>query len=470
MQVWDAGSKDPIRTVWADVKQPGAVSFAPKSLLALTGAGQGSSDCTMKLWDLGPARVPVVQEHPAQFTCLAASGDGRIAALARLDGTVDVIDTATNHSLRVLGSPGRDEPDHVVALSADGPEMLEGLGPQLRLWGLTTDEMVTLGTHNSGVRAAAFFPDGRFALSQSGSQICYWDLSQRKLVNSIELDKSLWPRVLGNGISFSPEGSRAVGVNTHGAVMSFQLPAFGFIPTPGYFNDGHVPSELGAAVLPGGVETVNGTGNDVVIWNAFTGLTVHTFTGHLGLVNAVAVSPDGAWAASAGSDATVRIWDLAQRTDAGALNCGAASSSTITITPDGPKVMAGGKDRVVRSWDFSLPQSCRSCQPDLDRARAALRDNPSDPEALAVLGRWYALRGANAWAADLLRRARTGGADVSPLMLARCCWELGENQSAAAEFRRALERAEAPRPYLGLCIAAAERAAATRLSDSLSGR
>jgi hypothetical protein len=68
------------------------------------------------------------------------------------------------------------------------------------------------------------------------------------------------------------------------------------------------------------------------------------------------------------------------------------------------------------------------------------------------LGNWYAFRGIHDWAASMLERARAAGADVSPLLLARCYWQLDQREDAAREFRAAIQRNEAPAEYLTLCL------------------
>jgi WD40 repeat protein len=47
------------------------------------------------------------------------------------------------------------------------------------------------------------------------------------------------------------------------------------------------------------------------VWDPVTGQAHHTLTGHTGAVEALVVAPDGSWLASASTDGTVRIWDLA---------------------------------------------------------------------------------------------------------------------------------------------------------------
>ena len=101
-------------------------------------------------------------------------------------------------------------------------------------------------------------------------------------------------------------------------------------------------------------------------------------------------------------------------------------------------------------------------------AQAALQKNPTDAGALAVLGNWYAFRGRNDWAVDLLERARAGGAAVDTLALADCYWELSADASTSSprflaaarrEFRTALSepRPDADRFYAALCLGALEQ-------------
>ena len=103
-------------------------------------------------------------------------------------------------------------------------------------------------------------------------------------------------------------------------------------------------------------------------------------------------------------------------------------------------------------------------QPRLVAARSALDASEGrDATALSTLGRWYAFRGMDDWAAELLERARAGGtAEVSSLTLARCYWRLDRPADAAREFLRAMRRNEAPAGYLNLCVAAVEHSPTTR--------
>jgi WD40 repeat protein len=73
-----------------------------------------------------------------------------------------------------------------------------------------------------------------------------------------------------------------------------------------------------------------------------SGQLVRTLEGHLDVVNAVAVTPDGHVAVSASSDHTLRVWDI----ESGiciAVFTGESPISRCAIAPDGRTIIAREK-------------------------------------------------------------------------------------------------------------------------------
>ena len=94
-------------------------------------------------------------------------------------------------------------------------------------------------------------------------------------------------------------------------------------------------------------------GNDatVRIWDPRAGRLLHTLTGHTQRVVALVAEPDGAWLASAGRDATVRIWDLRTGGLRHTMTGHAGGVTALAVAPDGTQLASAGADATVRVWD-----------------------------------------------------------------------------------------------------------------------
>jgi WD40 repeat protein len=67
----------------------------------------------------------------------------------------------------------------------------------------------------------------------------------------------------------------------------------------------------------------------------------------------VAVTADGRLAVSAGSDHTLRVWDLAGGEPVRMLPGHSAWVCPIVLTPDGATAVSPGRDNTLRSWDVA---------------------------------------------------------------------------------------------------------------------
>ena len=72
--------------------------------------------------------------------------------------------------------------------------------------------------------------------------------------------------------------------------------------------------------------------------------------GHEHWVRTIAVSPNGQWAASGGSDKTIKIWDLETGKCRASLKGHKDKVNCVAISADGQQLVSAGNDSLVRIW------------------------------------------------------------------------------------------------------------------------
>ncbi|OKI09262.1 hypothetical protein A6A06_00635 [Streptomyces sp. CB02923] len=85
--------------------------------------------------------------------------------------------------------------------------------------------------------------------------------------------------------------------------------------------------------------------------SAYAAYRANQFTGHTGVVNAVAFAPDGRTLATASVDRTVKLWDTAADRMLGTLIGHTGPVYALAFSPDGSILATAGDDGSVRLWD-----------------------------------------------------------------------------------------------------------------------
>ncbi|KOV79886.1 hypothetical protein ADL03_35370, partial [Nocardia sp. NRRL S-836] len=91
------------------------------------------------------------------------------------------------------------------------------------------------------------------------------------------------------------------------------------------------------------------------IWDATTGQPIHQLTGHETAVNAVAWSPDNT-RILIGSNDTARIWDAATGQPIHQLTGHEDAIDSVAWSPDNTRILTGSADNTARIWDATTGQ------------------------------------------------------------------------------------------------------------------
>jgi WD40 repeat protein/serine/threonine protein kinase/tetratricopeptide (TPR) repeat protein len=272
-----------------------------------------------------PPREPSVEflaleGHTNAIEEFGFSPDGARLASSSWDGTIRIYDLATGREL--LKFEEHDGSIGGVAFSPDGQLIVSATGGVLSskpgkilIWNAETGQVVrTLSGHTTPVSNTQFTSDGKRLISTGGSQTAYkkgelkvWDVDTGEQLASVE---SLKAGVVSLAVSADER----------------------FAVTGGYDGQAHM-------------------------WDLTTGAVVRTFgertVAYFGIIvfSGLAISPDGLYLAGAGSDNSVRIWELDSAQQVQKLQGHTRGVDTVAFCPDGRRLVSGSLDGTVKIWD-----------------------------------------------------------------------------------------------------------------------
>lgn len=266
-----------------------ALTVAPGNSMVVSGGDD--DDATVRLWDLRTDAVRIIGRQKGYIRTVAVSPDGQwLISGGGHDGLLRQEFPSGNRRLRFLRGEGVTGP---VAIHPDSWFLvaLEINQRDVRIWNLRTREKKkTLKTHHQQfVSAVAISPDGRHTITGGADgRIISWNLSSGE-------------------------------------------PYFVF--ETGYDDVDSLAISPDSRYLLVGVDNFS-RDNDILLFDIEKRVILRTLKGHSGEVRSVAFMPDGAFAASASRDRSIRFWDL--NTGRQRLSMHSyANGEWIAITPEG---------------------------------------------------------------------------------------------------------------------------------------
>ena len=312
-------------------------------------AGSGSVSIQLKVADSQGLHqvILVASAEPSGITVKACRGlSGERDAVVEFEYDGDIPSAYGSSSVSSV-SDLIAHPFHIQVVDSEGDVawtnfMLVEVSPYL---------IASLEGHTREVNSVAFSPDGTLLASGSRDDtVKLWDVATQERIANLHTD-GVW------SVSFSPDGT-TLAYGSAGTVILWDVRTGERIAT----LKGHTivwgTNTLLAPVRsvsfsPDGATLASGSVDSTVkLWDVATKTEVATLQGHRDEVTSVAFSPDGTLLASGSRDNTVKLWDVATQERIATLGHGAEVTS-VAFSPDGTLLASGLWDGTVKLWDMA---------------------------------------------------------------------------------------------------------------------
>jgi WD40 repeat protein len=180
VRLWDVSSSRELQVL---EQESGAnnVVFAPQNDIVAFGTGNH----TVSLWNTTELRpVKILEGHTADVSTLSYSHDGTLIATAGFDHTIRLWDADSGTQIALL----QNLPSIVVDLAFHIRNRLlvyQDVSHTVSIWDVQRDQSEPIAT--SAVDFS-FSPDGALLAVSTGEEIQFWDVQERELLHSIEVN------------------------------------------------------------------------------------------------------------------------------------------------------------------------------------------------------------------------------------------------------------------------------------------
>jgi WD40 repeat protein len=310
-----------------------------------------SADGRAIIWDLATMRPRYELPHETSVLRAVFSPDGRYVATGTDQGGLRLWNAQTSQIEREL--VGHTGEVWYLAFTPDSQRLLSGvftLSEERRLleWEVATGQ--TLYSYedtstNSSLNSFALSADGRFAaIGLIDGSFKIWDLREKRIIATY---KSYNDTIYG--LAFSPDGQRLFSGSIDGTGRLWDL------------TNGAQINEIDLGLVTYSLATIpnqpqqllmGSEDGQVRLWDLQTEQTLASFP-QIGIIRSVAVSPDGLLMASASSQGSIALWDLATGQQRHLISAHEGPATRLIFSPDGQQIISSGEDTLVKRWDVA---------------------------------------------------------------------------------------------------------------------
>ena len=354
LRLWDLQTGDCIRILEGHNDSINAVSVTPDGRWAIS----GSTDRTLKFWDLENGACLKTLDGFSKINAVAITPDGGRAVSGDDPhfGELRIWDLDKGVCLKVLGgewtSPFQRKPGHVgpvqaIALIPNGKYAVSGGGDQrLLLWDLEAGEYRELSetSTTSVFNTVAITPDGLKAVAGTGIIIRLYDLKTCECIKTLAGHTSDVVDLV-----VTPDGRQAVSISgsSDSTVRVWDLTGPDDPPPKIQYK----PSQIKVVKFsPDGRKTIFGVEDTLFMIDLESGQLRNEFKGHHGYVEGIEFVPESrnaiSWSSGSIIDEGPRLWDT-ESGDCLKVLKGNHSVRAIVVTPDGQRAICSADIAVV---------------------------------------------------------------------------------------------------------------------------
>jgi WD40 repeat protein/DNA replication protein DnaC len=306
----------------------------------------GSGDETIKLWDIRTGRlINTLKGHTGSVSSVAISKEAGIIASGSSDETIKLWDINTGRLINTL--KGHRGSVLSVAISKDAGMIVSGsLDDTIKLWDINTFRLInTLKGHEDDVTSVAISKEAGMIVSGSrDNTIKLWDIKTFRLINTLKGHEGIV-----ESVAISKEAGMIVSGSLDDTIKLWDIKTFRLINT----LKGHEGIVESVAISKEAGMIVSGSSdNTIKLWDINTGRLINTLKGHENDVYSVAISKEAGLIVSSSYDNTVKLWDINTGRLINTLKGHEDSVFSVAISKEVGMIVSGSSDNTIKLWDI----------------------------------------------------------------------------------------------------------------------